>query len=354
MRRDGHVAERGVAAWRVAGLIACCAAVLAVSAWGQLTCAVCGKAIQGNYLQSGEQAFCSRECYVTTLPACAVCGKRIEGGHLVQGERHFCSEACFRSTLPTCSVCGAPLQEVVRIGGRLYCRKHAEGPRCDACGLPVGKGETLADGRVVCGECRPGLVFEMQQATPLYARAGQTLALVLGQPLPPAPPLELVGRDQLPAHGSLDPAVSVRELGRYLRTARTTTKSNVFGMVLREDTQVTRRVLMLYGLPPDRFICTAVHELTHDLLAERYSSFETAPGWAAEGICQYTAALVCRRLGYAERVAEIETADDPVYGAGYRYMATRFGAAGWTQLSRWLDAGGGSTLPAQAPTKPAP
>jgi hypothetical protein len=49
---------------------------------------------------------------------------------------------------------------------------------------------------------------------------------------------------------------------------------------------------------------------------------------------------VCRRLGYDERIAEIEAADDPVYGAGYRYMMSRFGTAGWAQLSRWLDAGG--------------
>jgi predicted nucleic acid-binding Zn ribbon protein len=323
---------------------------LVLAVWGETTCAVCGKALQGRYLQAEGRVFCSPECFRTTLPTCAVCGKRIEGGHLVHEDRHFCSDACFRSILPTCAICGQPLRESFRVGKRFYCKTHAEGPRCDACALPVGTGGTLADGRVVCSDCRPGLVFTAEQAAPHYARAGQALALVLGQPLPAPPPLELVGRDQLPTHGSLDPAVSVRELGRYLRESETTTTRNLFGRVVQEETRASRKVLILYGLPADRFISTAVHELTHDLLAERYPAFDAkAPGWAAEGVCQYTAALVSRRLGYDERVAEIEAATDPVYGAGYRYLAGRFGAAGWTALSHWLDSTAAAALPAQAP-----
>jgi hypothetical protein len=334
---------------RLARLSVLALLVLVATAWGQAPCAVCGRAIEGDYLQAGGQAYCSRECYRTTLPVCAVCGQRIEGEHLVHEQRHFCSTACFRRVLPTCVVCGQPLVESFRIGGRTYCKTHAAAPRCDACGLPVNQGQTLPDGRLVCDECRPGLVFNARLALPLYIRAGHALCLVSGQPLPLAPPFELVGNNQLPAHGSLDPTVSIRELGRYLRTAETTTTKNVFGLVLRERTTVSRKLLILYGLPADRFISTAVHELTHDLLAERYPAFENAPDWAAEGICQYSAALVCRRLGYAERLKEIEAADDPVYGDGYRYMARRFGVAGWGRLSRWLDSGGFKALPARAP-----
>ncbi len=332
-------------AWRWARLSLLGVFLVAALAWAEATCTVCGKAIQGAFLQAGGQTFCSTECYRTTLPTCTVCGKRIEGAHLVRETQHFCSETCFRSTLPTCAVCAQPLRESFRIGNRTYCKVHAEGPRCDACNLPVAKGQTLPDGRVVCSDCRPTLVFEAKQAAPLYARAGQVLALVLGQPLPAAPPLLLVGSDQLPAHGSLDPTVSVRELGRYLRDSQTTTRRNLFGRVVSEETRANRRVLILGGLPPDRFISTAAHELTHDLLAERYPAFEQAPSWAAEGVCQYAAALVCRRLGYGERVAEIEAADDAVYGAGYRYMTTHFGAGGWAQLSRWLDAGAPTAAP---------
>lgn len=335
---------------RTATALVCCAAlVLSAAAWGQVVCSVCGKAIQGQYLQASGKPFCSRECYRTTLPVCAVCGTTIEGAHLVHDGRHYCSEACFQRILPTCAICTQPLRQSFTIRGRTYCKAHAEGPRCDACGLPVGKGQQLPDGRVVCTECRPGLVFDRRQATELYTRAGTLIAVVTGQPVPPAPALLLAGRDQLPAHSGLDPGVSISELGRYLRETETTTSRNLFGMTLKEETRVSRRIIILYGLTPDRFLSTAVHERTHDLIATRYPAFaEQAPDWAEEGLCQYTAALVCRRLGYAERVREIESADDPVYGDGYRWFVRRFGVDGWGAMSRWLDAGGSGALPSRA------
>jgi hypothetical protein len=315
-----------------------------------VTCAVCGKTIQGGYLASGGEAFCSRECFHTTLPVCTTCGKRIEGGHLLHDGRHFCSEACFKRILPTCAICGVPLQQSFTIKDRTYCKAHADGPRCDACGLPVGKGYTMGDGRLACHDCKPELIFSAEVARPLYAKARQTLGLVLRQPLPPLPPLELVGSDTLPAHRGPDPAVRVRELGRYLRQTETTTKRNLLGMTLAEETAVNRRVLVLYGLTAGRFVATAAHELTHDLLAERYPNLNgTVPAWFEEGLCQYASVLVCRRLGYAQCVEEIEALDDPVYGDGYRYLARRFGSDGWGAISHWLDAEGFVGLPAKVP-----
>lgn len=333
--------------WRwlaAAALLGC------LQGWSQVACAVCGKAIQGGYLEASGKAFCSRDCFRTTLPVCAVCGQRIEGGHLMHDGRHYCSEACFRRILPTCSLCGASLQQSYTIKDRVYCKGHADGPRCDACGLPVGKGFTMGDGRLVCDECRPGLVFTAEAAAPLYAKARDTLVAVLGQPLPVPPPLELVGSDALPAHRGLDPNARSRELGRYLRKTETVTHRNLLGMTLREETTATRRILVLYGLTPGRFMATAAHELVHDLISERYPTLEgAAPAWLEEGLCQYAAVLLCRRLGYAECAAEIESSDDPIYGEGYRYVARRFGSDGWRSVSAWLDAGRFAGLPDRPP-----
>jgi len=324
--------------------------LLTVAGWAQGVCAVCGKAVQGRYLQAAGRVFCSPECFRKTLPVCAVCGAVLEGHHLVYEGRHYCSEACFQRILPTCTICGQPLQESFTIKGRTYCKAHAEGTRCDACRLPVGRGETLPDGRVLCRDCRAAAVLDIRAAAGLYTRAGALVAGVAGRALPPAPTLALVGRDQLPAHSGLDASVSIRELGRYLRDATTTTSRNVFGKVLKEETRVSRRIIILYGLLPDRFLSTAVHERTHDLIAECYPAFDQqAPAWAEEGLCQYTAALVCRRLGYAERVQEIESADDAVYGDGYRWFVRHFGSDGWTEVRRWLDRGGFAGLPRRAP-----
>lgn len=325
----------------------------ALAAWGAGTCDICGRPLPARFLESDGRSFCSQDCYRRTLPVCATCGKAVSGRHLVQGARHYCSDACFERTLPTCALCGKALRESFTIEGRTYCRAHAEGPRCDACSRPVEGGETLADGRVVCAACRPSLVFDRGEAAVLYARARRMLAVALGEPLPPAPPLHMVGLDALPEHRGLDAAVSVRELGRYQRETVTTTTRNLFGHVLKEETAVSRRILMLYGLPADSFLSTVVHELTHDLLAERYPRFdERAPEWAKEGLCQYTAAMVCRRLGCNDVVAEIESAPDEVYGDGYRWWARRFGPAGWDGIRRWLEHGDAAALPARAPAAP--
>jgi hypothetical protein len=326
------------------------AALLCVGVWAEVICSACGKGIRGGYLEAEGKAFCSRDCFSTTLPVCAVCAKRIEGGHLVHEGKHYCSQACFQRILPTCVICEAPLQQSYSVNGRTYCKAHAEGPRCDACGLPVGRGYTMGDGRIACRDCKPTLVFTPAEAAPLYVRAREVLGVALGQPLPPLPPLELVGNEALPAHPGLDPSVRVRELGRYLRNEETLTRTNIFGMQLSEKTTVKRRVLVLYGLNPGRFAATVAHELTHDLIAERFpAAGEEAPDWLEEGLCQYAAVLLCRRLGYADCAREIETSDDPVYGDGYRYVAHRFGSDGWGSISRWLDAKGFAGLPERAP-----
>ncbi|NLF15950.1 MAG: hypothetical protein GX595_01650, partial [Lentisphaerae bacterium] len=197
--------------------------VAALAAWGAGTCDICGRPLPARFLESDGRSFCSQDCYRQTLPVCATCGKVVSGRHLVQGARHYCSDACFERTLPTCALCGKALRESFTIKGRTYCRAHAEGPRCDACSRPVEGGETLADGRVVCAGCRPSLVFDSGEAAVLYARARRMLAVALGEPLPPAPPLHMVGLDALPEHRGLEAAVSVRELGRYQRETVTTT-----------------------------------------------------------------------------------------------------------------------------------
>ncbi len=345
-RADGRCAGLSLSWVR----FALAAALFSAAVWAEQVCSVCGKPIRGAYLESGGKPFCSRDCLRTTLPVCAVCGRRIEGNHLIQGDRHFCSEACFERTLPTCSICKAPLRQAYTINGRTYCKAHAEGPRCDACGMPAGNGFVLDDGRMVCADCKPSLIFDAARAEALFAEVRHTLGLVLGQPLPPLPPLELVGSDALPGHPGRATPPGARELGRYLRRTETTTRKNILGMTLGETTAVHRNVLILYGLTPGRFAATAAHELTHDLIAARYPTLEgNAPAWLEEGLCQYTSVLVCRRLGYTDCATEIETSEDPVYGDGYRYLARRFGSDGWRAISRWLDERGFERLPERAP-----
>lgn len=301
------------------------------------SCSVCGQQLRGEFLKMGNASFCSRKCYLSTRPTCAVCGKVIAGSHLSQDNRHFCSESCFNNILPTCAICGQRLTNTFSIKGNTYCQKHVNEQRCNACGLPVGNGAKLADGRIVCAKCRPGLIFALQKAEAIYAKARATISSLTGKTMPPAPPLELVGRDELASAARRDSAATTRETGKYIRNMKITKTSNQFGMVLRVETNVTQKILILYGLTQEHFASTAAHELTHNLVAERFQDFnESAPDWACEGLSQYMAALVCQRLGYHERIKAIEKEDDEVYGAGYRWFASRFGSNNWSRVNRWL------------------
>ncbi|MBN2448834.1 MAG: hypothetical protein JXR77_00510 [Lentisphaeria bacterium] len=333
--RPGRAGRRRCsAAWVLVALF-----LMACAYAAEVRCSVCGKGIRGRYLQADGQAFCSRECYRRTLPVCAVCGSVIEGKHLRHDGKTYCSDRCFEQTLPKCSICGQPMRQSVTINGRMYCPAHAELPRCTACGLPVAESLRLPDGRLVCPECHPHLVFETADAEKLYYRAAAVLRRIVGRDLPLLPPLELAGQDLLPVHQGLDPGTSVHEQGRYVREVETTAVK-FFGRTLREDRRVSRRIVMLYGLSESAFLGTAAHELAHNLISEWYPRFDReAPDWAEEGVCQYVAALVCRRLGLEDRLKEIEAAPDPVYGGGYRSLRKLFGPDDWQALANWLEAG---------------
>jgi len=77
--------------------------------------------------------------------------------------------------------------------------------------------------------------------------------------------------------------------------------------------------------------------LTHDLIAELFPEItDDLPGWIEEGICQYTAAAVCKRNGFAAALNKIETCPDEEYGDGYRYFKRLFGTDNWAKLAKWI------------------
>jgi len=309
---------------------------------------MCGNRIKGNYLKAGDEVYCSQPCYRKSLPLCSSCGKPIEGKYLAHEGRRYCSETCFNLTLPQCTVCNVRLKQCFRIDGKAYCKTHADAPRCEACGMPAEPGVTLDDGRRICTECQPQLVFSAKPADKLYRKAASAVRRVVAHDLPLIPPLHLTGRGEFPAHDKLPKGASTSEQGRYVRETDTTTIS-VLGMAVRSKTEVQKKILILYGLTQDRFLSTAAHELMHDIISERYPGFDLgAPDWAEEGVCQYAAALVCRRLGLTDRLKEIEEAEDPIYGDGYRYMVRVFGQENWQGVARWMGQDGFSDLPAHA------
>jgi hypothetical protein len=166
------------------------------------------------------------------------------------------------------------------------------------------------------------------------------------------PPLTLVGLDQISLGHPDQELGHFVERGRYQRLTRTIETRNIFGLLLRREQHATEQVRVLYGLSEEQFLSTACHELTHDLIAEFFPNISgNVPAWVEEGVCQYVAAVVCRRLGLSAELAEIEISPHPVYGRGYRFFSHHFGPDNWGAVSRWLLAVDPSLLPDECPVR---
>lgn len=319
------------------------------------TCAVCGAEITGRYVTSQGRAFCSRRCYETTLPRCAHCRRRISGKHTIAEGKRFCSQRCLESILPRCERCGKATQATTAIKGHVYCRTCGHGTRCDSCSLPFREGVRLADGRALCAGCKRDGVFGRQAALPLYRRARAELRDLTGRHAEAIPTLRLVNQRELRTVAKLSYVEGGSMRGYYDRETTTRTSRNGLGQVVGQEREVSRAVLILSGLLPDEFLATAVHELTHDWLADYCPQVKQGPTWLEEGLCQFAAAEVCRKHGLKDALASIANSNDAVYGDGYRYVAVAAKAqgrpGGWRGAMEWLAGVDPKRLPLRAATR---
>lgn len=332
------------------GITALCIGAAAPTARA-VSCDSCGLSIRGDYFELNEASFCSKDCLATALPQCAACNRPISTTMIRSESRTYCSRKCFNTSLPVCELCGARSKVSVSIGEHVYCREHGHATRCDSCRLPFINGSRLNDGRELCSTCEKTAVITRDEAEKLFARAIREATLVTGLASDSAPRLHLVGLDTLRggASANVSSGSAMYESGRYHRRARKTIHKNLLGVTVRENERVTESISILYGLAADRFLATASHELTHDLLAEFYPGTKDAPPWIHEGVCQYVAAEVCRRNNLTNAVVRIATHEGPVYGNGFRCLIHRFGAKNWPGVDAFLKNTNLSELPKAAP-----
>jgi hypothetical protein len=317
-------------------------------------CDRCGKQLPTTYVRAGDHVYCSRQCFHHTLPTCSTCKKRLVSEYLLMEGKRFCSQRCMQTVLPKCELCNRALQETVTINNRVFCRQHANGPRCFSCMLPFADGYKLDDGREMCDSCHKSGVFDETPATKLYEQAYRGLREVTGRQLKTLPAMKLVDAPTLGEFTGFlsEDSQGMIARGFYRNRVETTFVEDLLGNVVNRDRAVTKTVYLLYGLERQEFLTTAVHELTHDLLTEHFRKFGEIPLWAEEGICQYVAAMYARKVGFKDELAKIEAGSDPVYGWGYQYMKRAFGSNSWARLQRWLSEGRAADLPAKAPRPP--
>ena len=322
---DAFMRDRFRTLTRMRAILFCLALTVGGIAAYALECSICHREIEGAYIKKGDRVFCSDACYRKTLPRCDECGEALAGKAFSFEGKTYCPQ-CIKRHLPRCETCGKVLYHAVLIDGHPYCRKHADAPTCSKCGLPAPRGIELADGRRICRTCNHNLIYTREEAEPHYRRALAELHEVTGYRTSSLPNLLLVGTDRLREESTAAVRTGMRQRGLYRRNTTTTSTSDGRGNVHHKLTKVEELVFMPYGLTAQEFLATAVHELMHDQLAERFPGVpKHAPIWVEEGICQYVAAAVCSRKGYGKPLATIRTNPDPAYGDGYRYFRRRLG-----------------------------
>ena len=313
-------------------------------------CGTCAKSIKGRYITSGNKAYCSQTCFVTTLDECDHCGIKLKSRYITSEKKKFCSNACLESILPQCEICEKPLIRRHTIKGHAFCDLHAKSPRCTACQLPFLRGGELPDLRYVCETCNEIVIYNMEEAMKLFRLARQELYQITARKSRQIPKLKLVGRDRLNKLTNLrvDQQDGMQLNGFYHRTETTRTSRNGFGKTTTAK-KVEKTIYILYALSPDTFLTTAVHEFTHDMIAEFFPHLDGLPLWAEEGICQYVAVLLCRKRDFSEQLESIQTSPDRIYGDGYRYFEKKLGPNNWSALLQWMKRIDPKKLPAAAP-----
>ncbi len=317
---------------------------------GDLRCSGCGRTITGNYLKTAKgKVYCNRNCFNKSLPKCTVCGKRITGRYFPHKGKNYCSRKCLSTVMPECELCLRKVTSGKRINGHFYCNKCAAKPRCFECGQPFAKGLKLQDDRLVCTNCQREAVLKEEEMEKLFHQARDELKKITGEKTRDAPEFQLSDLKQMiKVTGLKYKSINPRLRGYYHRTER---HFVVKGVEDSRRVEINKTIYLLYGMTRANAMCTAIHENTHDLMAEHYPEVQDAPMWVQEGVAQYTASIYARRNKLARQTLGFEKHPDPVYGNGYRFFQKKFGNDNWPAAAKWLKATDVTKLPQDCPVK---
>ena len=285
-------------------------------------CSECGRRITGKYIKANNQYYCSKSCFEKTLPKCSVCGKpaRIKRGD----GKYFCSNECMKKTWPICSCCHQHSKDGIKRGYKkiFLCKKCAAKPKCFACYMPADH-EKLSDGRFICKKCFKTAVMTQEKAEKLTKQVRKDMRDKLAIFTDHEIVYKLVGKDELKKH--LQHKNGDTELGlfRFEQTVETTTTTKALpgGETTKIKSEVkskTYTIYFLFGIPENKFIEVAAHELAHDWMQEYYpniTDMKTKEGWA-----EFVASLVNKSYGRPEMNERMEKNRNKIYGDGYRMI----------------------------------
>ncbi len=295
----------------------------------QLICKGCGQVITSKYFEAlgavwHLEHFRCAECHQPILE-----NKFAEHGGLPY---HI---SCYeRKFLPHCVYCGKPLRVFGEDDwGAKFCPEHrGDFPACRYCGrlIPLRDQEATEQHSGVprCSICERSAVESLPRAQPLFTLIFQWISrqglMFDGANVR----LGLYNMEELKAFKE-DEADTAKTLG--------TTKIHTIvqnGKVVNREINIA----IFRGLPSTLFQGVAVHEFGHAWLT--IHGVTDLLKSAEEGFCE----LLCHKYYLNHRTVEsnfyarqIETANDPIYGAGFRQLVELADLFGLEALIKTLD-----------------
>ena len=298
--------------FRLSALLFFLLPLLSLTAADRLFCSQCHRQIRPGqrYIKTNDKVFCSRRCYVQTLPECTVCGKRSSRGGIYAADHSFF--AC-----PDCMNL----------------------PRCFACQIPVRNGNALSCGRVICRNCSRTAVSDPVRARALFDEVRRTVHSALG--IATGHPIEFSLTDPAALHRlSNAKSGTMVEQGLFLYNAEVeqVVTRNFLGKKIRESVRRKNekfRIFVLDFLPEDRMEYVIAHELAHDWMAVHYPGIREE--WIREGFAEYIAWRYNQHKKRKPLNRRIEINTDPVYGEGFRRIREIAEKRGFQGLMNFLE-----------------
>ena len=263
---------------------------------------------------------------------CRICHGRISGRYFTVNKKPCCSRNCAeemrRRLLPECYACRRSMERFVKITShneeRSYCLSCNGRPKCFHCKFPERSLIRLPDGRRLCRICSHSAVTDRGQAAELFSRTRRNMGRFLGIETPCRISFSLADTRKI---ASLHKEGGTKEWGLYVcrkRTKMQIVRSTRTGKIIRRQPLPAEKQCFIYilsHLTRDTFSQTAAHELTHDYMEEHFPCIKD-PLWC-EGAAEYAAFLYNIVTKNSGRNRTIEKNQDPVYGGGFRMIASR-------------------------------
>lgn len=264
-----------------------------------LRCGICGEPIIGKYTSYPEINLNVCERCMATVPKCDFCGRPDKNLRIV-GNKKICSD-CMKKT-DLCAICGEPIigQYGVFEGNlnRKYCQKCIDRyPKCSSCGAPVGLSDNvLEDGRHLCASCYAAGLFRGDQVAAIKTEALNYLSSYLDMNISHKITYTLQGED-------------------FIQEKSNGLSGDLNGLFYRKGDNFS--IYVLYGLRPNDLYQVLAHELAHAWMSENAKSERSLE--ESEGFAQWVAYHFLGHRGLQEQ-QQLLLAGDDVYASGLRLM----------------------------------